>query len=74
VFDPLLGQTPEEVAESAMRLLVSPALEGKSGLLFTQIKRFKAAEPNARTRDPREGDRFWAFSEQLAERARASRL
>jgi hypothetical protein len=57
-----------------MRLLVSPALEGKSGLLFTQIKRFKAAEPNARTRDPREGDRFWAFSEQLAERARASRL
>jgi len=74
VFDPLLGQTPEQVAESAMRLLVSPALEGKSGLLFTQIKRFKAAERNARTRDPREGDRFWAFSEQLAERARASRL
>jgi NAD(P)-dependent dehydrogenase (short-subunit alcohol dehydrogenase family) len=74
VFDPLLGQTPDQIAESAMRLLVSPELEGKSGLLFTQIRRFKAAEPNARTRDPREGRRLWAFSEQLAASARASRL
>lgn len=74
VFDPILGQTPEQIAESAMRLLTSPALEGKSGLLFSQIKRFKAAEPNARTRDPREGDRLWVFSEHLAARARASRL
>src|SRR5262245_42844979 len=70
VFDPLLGQTPEQIAESALRLLVSPEFEGKSGLLFTQIKRFKATEPGARTRDPREGRRLWEFSERLAARAR----
>jgi hypothetical protein len=61
VFDPLLGQTPEQIAEQAMRLLVSPEFEAKSGLLFTQIRRFKAAEPGARTRDPREGQCFWEF-------------
>ncbi len=74
VFDPLLGQTPEQIAEPAMRLLVSPEFEGKSGLLFTQIKRFKVAEPGAHTRDPREGQRLWEFSTQLAASARASRL
>ena len=70
VFDPLLGQTPEQIAEPAMRLLVSPEFEGKSGLLFTQIKRFKAAEPGARTLDPSEGKRLWEFSERLAARGR----
>jgi hypothetical protein len=57
VFDPLLGQTPEQIAESVMRLLVSPEFEGKNGLLFTLIKRLKAAEPSARTVDPRKGQR-----------------
>ena len=70
VFDPLLGQTSEQIAESAMRLLLSPEFEGKSGLLFTLIKRFKAVEPSARTVDPREGQRFWEFSERLAARIR----
>ena len=70
VFDPLLGQTPEQIAEQAMRLLVAPEFEGKNGLLFTLIKRFKTAEPDRRTRDPREGQRFWEFSERLAARAR----
>lgn len=70
VFDPLLGQTPEQIAESVMRLVVSPELEGKSGLLFTLIKRFKPVEPGARTMDPRAGQRFWEFSEQLATRER----
>jgi NAD(P)-dependent dehydrogenase (short-subunit alcohol dehydrogenase family) len=73
VFDPLLGQTPEQIAAPAMRLLVSPEFEGQSGLLFTQIKRFKAAEPGARTRDPSEGQRLWEFSVRLAASARASR-
>lgn len=74
VLEPLVGQTPEQAAESAMRLLVSPEFEGRSGLLFTQIRRFKAAEPGARTLDPHEGQRLWEFSEQLAASARASRL
>lgn len=43
-------------------------------VLVPQIRRFKAAEPGARTRDPREGLRLWKFSEQLAASARASGL
>ena len=70
LFDPLLGQTPEQIAEPAMRLLVSPEFEGMTGLLFTQIKRFKAVGPSARSLDPREGQRFWEFSERLATQAR----
>jgi NAD(P)-dependent dehydrogenase (short-subunit alcohol dehydrogenase family) len=72
VFDPLLGQTPEQIAASAMRLLASPEFEGTSGRLFTQIKRFKATEPSARTRDARQGQRLWDFSERLVASARAS--
>ena len=53
-----------------MRLLVSPEFEGKSGLIFTQIRLFKTAEPSARTRDQREGERLWEFSEHLVARAR----
>jgi NAD(P)-dependent dehydrogenase (short-subunit alcohol dehydrogenase family) len=74
VFDPLFGQTPEQIAVSAMRLLISPEFEGTSGRLFRQIKRFKAVEPGAPTRDAREGRRLWDFSEQLAASARASAL
>lgn len=62
VLDSLLGQRPEQVADSALRLLVDPAFEGRSGLLFTHIKRFKAIEPGRRTRDPHEGMRLWDFS------------
>ena len=71
VFDPLLGQTPEQIADSAMQLLAAPELEGQSGLLFTHITRLKPAVPSARTREGREGERLWQFSEQLAAAARA---
>jgi hypothetical protein len=74
VFDPLFGQTPEQIAVSAMRLLISPEFEGASGRLFRQIKRFKAVKPGAHTRDGREGQRLWDFSEQLAAAAGASGL
>jgi hypothetical protein len=48
--------------------------EGTSGRLFTQIKRFKVAEPGALMQDPGEGQRFWDFSEHLVASARASGL
>ena len=70
VLDPLLAQTPEQIAASALPLLTDPAYEGTSGKLFIHIKRFKAVEPSARTRDPDTGRRFWRFSERLAARAR----
>jgi hypothetical protein len=74
VFDPLFGRIPEQIAVSAMRLLISPEFEGASGRLFSQIKRFKAVESGAHTRGGREGQRLWDFSEQLAAAARATGL
>jgi hypothetical protein len=74
VFDPLFGQTLEQIAASAMRLLATPEFEGTTGRLFTQIKRFKVAEPGARTQDAREGQRLWDVSEHLLASARASGL
>jgi NAD(P)-dependent dehydrogenase (short-subunit alcohol dehydrogenase family) len=70
VFDPLLAQTPDQIAASAWRLLADPAYEGKSGLLFRQVRRFRTIESGARTRDAREGRRFWAYSSRLAAQAR----
>ena len=69
LFDPLLSQTPEQIAASALPLLTDPVFEGANGRLFTHIRRFKPVEPGARTRDSREGARLWAFSEGLVRRA-----
>jgi retinol dehydrogenase-12 len=65
LFDPLLGQTPQEAAESALNLLLSPEHEGKSGALFLKIKTFRQIVPAARTVDPCEGRRLWELSERL---------
>jgi len=69
VFDPLLGQTPERIAASALPLLTNPVYEGVSGDLFTYIKRFRPAKPGARTLYPKEGARLWASSQRLSREA-----
>ncbi len=65
VFDPLLGQTPQEAAESALRLLLVEDLEGVTGVLFSKIKTLKQVMPPARVRNPQEGRRLWELSERL---------
>lgn len=65
VFDPLLGQTPQEAAESALRLLLAEDLEGATGVLFSKIKTLKQVIPTARVRDPEDGRRLWELSEHL---------
>ncbi len=65
VFDPLLAQTPQEVAESALRLLLAEDLEGVTGALFSKIRKLKQVVPTARTRDPEEARRLWELSERL---------
>ena len=65
VFDPLLGQTPQEAAESALRLLLVEDLEGVTGVLFSKIKTLKQVMPTARVRNPEEGRRLWELSERL---------
>ena len=65
VFDPLLGQAPQEAAESALRLLLAEDLEGATGVLFSKIKTLKQVIPTARVRDPEDGRRLWELSEHL---------
>lgn len=63
VFDPLLAQTPQEAADSALRLLLSKDFEGVTGALFLKIRKFKQVAPPARA--PEEGQRLWELSERL---------
>ena len=65
VFDPLLGQTPQEAAAAALRLLTSSEFEGETGALFLKIRRFKRIDLSARTQDPEQGRRLWELSERL---------
>jgi hypothetical protein len=41
VMDPLLGQTPGEAAESALKLLLAREYESITGALFLKIRKFK---------------------------------
>jgi NAD(P)-dependent dehydrogenase (short-subunit alcohol dehydrogenase family) len=66
LLDPLLGQTPQEAAKAAMRLLLAEDLEGVTGALFLKIRELKQIAPNAQPLDREEGRRLWQLSEQLA--------
>ncbi len=68
VFDPLLAQTPQEAAASALRLLLAEDLEGVTGALFSKIRKLKRVVPTARVHDPEEGRRLWELSERLVAR------
>jgi NAD(P)-dependent dehydrogenase (short-subunit alcohol dehydrogenase family) len=65
LFDPLLGQTPHDAAQGAMRLLLAPDLEGVTATLFLKIRKLKHVAPNADPLDREEGRRLWQLSEQL---------
>jgi NAD(P)-dependent dehydrogenase (short-subunit alcohol dehydrogenase family) len=82
VLSPLLGQTPDQIAESALSLLTAPEFEGVTGALFKHfdrlrpgvrtpegIRRFERVTPGKRTADPGEGRRLWELSEELAAQA-----
>jgi NAD(P)-dependent dehydrogenase (short-subunit alcohol dehydrogenase family) len=64
--DPLLGQTPGQAAEPALRLLLDKEFEGVTGALFLKIKRFKPLEPAPCLTDPDIGTRLWELSENMA--------
>lgn len=50
LFDPLLGQSREEAAASALKLALAPEFEGATGELFLKIRKFKRVGPSARSR------------------------
>jgi len=73
LLDPFLAVSHDVIAASAESLLLGPEFEGKSGAIFTQIKRMKATPAGPRTHDPQEGRRLWEFSEKLVADALAGR-
>ena len=66
VMDPLLGQTPEEAAGSALRLLLAEEYECVTGALFLKIKKLRKIVPDARVTDAQIGKRLWELSERLS--------
>jgi NAD(P)-dependent dehydrogenase (short-subunit alcohol dehydrogenase family) len=66
LMDPLLGQTPQEAAQAAMRLLLAEDLEGLTGALFLKIKKLRQVAPNSSPLDPEECLQLWRLSEHLA--------
>jgi hypothetical protein len=71
LFDPLLGQTPHDAAQAALRLLLAEDLEGVSGGLFVKIRKLRRVAPDAGLFDHDQGRRLWRLSEQLAAKALA---
>src|SRR5205085_11278946 len=65
VLDPLLGQTPQEAAEPALRLLLSPEFEGVNGGLFLKVRKFKGIAVGPRELDLEPGLRLWKLSERM---------
>jgi hypothetical protein len=72
IFDPLLGQTPREVAESVLSLLLNKQFEGVSGGLFLKIKRFRRIKPSNAATDPETGLRLFELSERMVAEATGS--
>jgi NAD(P)-dependent dehydrogenase (short-subunit alcohol dehydrogenase family) len=66
IMDPFLGQTVQQIASSAMPLILDATFEGTTGALFTHIRRFKRTAPGGLTASPEEGRKLWEFSERLA--------
>ena len=71
LLDPLLGQTPQDAAQAAMRLLLAEDIEGVTGALFLKVRKLKPVAPDAHPLDREEARRLWQLSEQLAARGLA---
>lgn len=66
LLDPLLAQTSEEAAESALKLLLATEYEGLTGVLFVKNQKFKQIVPNASVTKNQIGKRLWEISERLS--------
>lgn len=65
IFDPLLGQTPQEAAGSTLRLLLDEEFENVSGGLFLKIRKFKRISPSVRAAAADTGSRLWDLGERF---------
>jgi NAD(P)-dependent dehydrogenase (short-subunit alcohol dehydrogenase family) len=66
VMDPLLGQTPQDVADATMTLLVGTEAQDIAGRLFFKIRRLNQAPAVALDNTSERRKRLWDLSERLA--------
>jgi retinol dehydrogenase-12 len=66
MIDPLLAQTPSEIAGAALHLLTDASLEGKTGALFLKIRKLRRIPPSRGVADAAAGERLWTLSERLS--------
>src|SRR5262249_49970786 len=74
LMDPLFGQTPEEAAAPALKLLLDTEFEDVSGALFLKIKRFRQIQRLGGADEPQIGQRLFDLSEQLVDKAIRNRV
>jgi NAD(P)-dependent dehydrogenase (short-subunit alcohol dehydrogenase family) len=65
VIDPMLAQTPSEVAAAALDLLLHESLEGVTGALFLKIRKLRFLTPSRNVLDAAAAERLWKLSENL---------
>lgn len=69
MMDPLIGLTPVEAADPALKLLLSSEYEGITGALYLMIRKFRALSPLAEVVEPEIGRKLWNLSEQFFNRS-----
>lgn len=69
LIDPLLAQSVETMAASALRLVLDDEPSRAASILYSHILRFKPLPPWGELVDPQQGTRLWDLSEQLVARA-----
>lgn len=68
-LDPFLAISPEEIARSAVRILLGSEFAQTSGSLYRQIRSFKKLGASARASSSGEQGRLWDLSERLVAQA-----
>jgi len=65
LIDPIFAHSPEEAADSAVKILLDPGLDEASGALFSDIMSLKRLSPLTGDKVREEGLRLWELSERL---------
>jgi hypothetical protein len=71
IMDPLLAQSPEDAASSALQVLAEALPHDPTGVLFTKIRRLKRLWPGEQLLDRQEWERLWSSAERLSSAVRA---
>jgi NAD(P)-dependent dehydrogenase (short-subunit alcohol dehydrogenase family) len=71
IIDPLLAQSPDAAASSALHVLAEASPNDPTNVLFTKIRRLKRLWPSDQLLDRQEWERLWSSADRLSETARA---